>query len=341
MTVTHQRGSYEIEFVSKSGLASHVPAATPIITDENVGRLYAGLFPDNPKLLLPAGEEFKNLNSFARCLEWLAESGVKRGQQIVALGGGVIGDLVGFAAAAYMRGVRFIQIPTTLLAQVDSSIGGKVGVDLPQGKNLAGSFHAPSKVLICTELLTTLPKSQFANGMAEVWKYGFIMDADLVKQLSEHPLDAHHPELEAVVRRCIEHKRDVVQADEFETTGLRATLNFGHTIGHALEQMSGYTRYLHGEAISIGMVVEAHLGEKLGVSEPGTSRVVKKCLAGQGLPVTSELLNQQDLLIETMARDKKASGKGLAFSLVTKIGECKLVEGISGQDVKLALQNYG
>jgi 3-dehydroquinate synthase len=250
----------------------------------------------------------------------------------VALGGGVVGDLAGFVAATYMRGVPLVQIPTSLLAQVDSSVGGKVGIDLPEGKNMVGAFYPPERVSICTETLDTLSQREFDNGMAEVWKAGFILDRSLVDRLVAKSLTR-----DEMVQRCIEIKRQVVEADEFETNGERAKLNFGHTVGHAVEKLTGYGPVLHGEAISIGMVIEARLGEAIGLSEPGTHDAVEECLGSQGLPTTSLVLRNIDMLIETMRRDKKASGGRLAFSLLTHIGGCKLVEDVPESDVRKVL----
>jgi 3-dehydroquinate synthase len=337
MIVEHSRGQYEIQFIPLAELPEALPADAAIITDENVFNLHRHWIKERPALVLPAGEETKDLKSFGHCLEWLAHRAYSRSSAIVALGGGVIGDLAGFVAASYMRGVPYIQVPTTLLAQVDSSVGGKVGVDLPQGKNLAGAFHPPQRVVICIDSLKTLDHRQFVNGMAEVWKYGFIADEELVGELAVMELDASHPQLEAIVRRCVRHKRDIVQADEYETNGIRATLNFGHTVGHAIEQATNYREYLHGEAISIGMVVEALLGERVGLTVPGTHRVVREHLERQGLPVRSEILGNARHLIEVMKRDKKASRGGLAFSLLTKVGECKLVSGIPEAEVESTL----
>lgn len=314
-----------------------LPADAAVITDQNVYELHRQWLNESSTLVLPAGEETKNLATFAQCLEWLAERRFSRSTSIVALGGGVIGDLGGYVAASYMRGVPYIQVPTTLLAQVDSSVGGKVGVDLPQGKNLAGAFHPPQRVVISIDALKTLDQRQFANGMAEVWKYGFIADVELVDELANLSLDASHLQLEAVVRRCIRHKRAIVQADEYETNGIRATLNFGHTIGHAIEQYTNYRTYLHGEAISIGMVAECALGERLGITAAGTRESVREHLRLQGLPVQSDVLGNVADLIEVMKRDKKASRGELAFSLLTKVGECKLISGIPEADVAAVL----
>ena len=335
MTVKHHGGSYEVKFVHRGGIAELLPSAAPVITDSNVAALFPDWMAGRDVFIVPAGEENKNLEQYGRALQWLAETGLRRDGQVVAIGGGVIGDLAGFVAASYMRGLSFIQVPTTLLAQVDSSVGGKVGIDLPQGKNLAGAFHAPSLVLVCVESLATLDARQFANGMAEVCKYGFIRDAAMIVELHEKNLTATSPELESIVQKCIGHKREVVERDEFERFGIRATLNFGHTVGHAIEQATGYRDFLHGEAISIGMVVESQMSEMLGLAAKGTTDTVRESLAKQSLPTTSDVLKQTDALLTAMKRDKKSTRTGLAFSLLEGIGECKLVENVS-EEVALA-----
>ena len=339
MTVKHSKGSYEIHFVERQEVAALLPPDAPVITDTNVHRLMQDLIAGRETFAIPAGEENKNLEEFGRALEWLAEIRLRRRGSLIALGGGVVGDLAGFAAAAYMRGIKYVQVPTTLLAQVDSSVGGKVGVDLRHGKNLAGAFHPPTSVVICTDVLQTLDPSQFNNGMAEVWKYAFIRDPKLASELSNFRLTAEHPSVESVVRRCVEHKRDVVELDEHEKTGLRATLNFGHTVGHAIEQVTNYVGFLHGEAISVGMVAESVLGERLGVTKRGTSDVVRDCLKLQGLPVEWKVGMRAPQLLEAMRRDKKAGPGRLAFSLLTEIGECKLVEDVPAGDVESVLES--
>ena len=333
--VRHHAGAYEVRFVPRDDLLRDLPPNSFIITDANVAE---ALRPAGPTLVLPPGETTKNLHAFGECLSWLAKTGASRKATIVALGGGVIGDLAGFVAASYMRGVRLLQIPTTLLAQVDSSVGGKVGIDLPEGKNLAGAFLAPSEVRICPEVLETLPARQFANGMAEVLKYGFILDADLHARLDREPLRPGHPELGDAVARCVRLKADVVEADEFETKGLRAALNYGHTVGHALEVITGYDELLHGEAIAVGMVVEARLGERLGLTPVGTAETVERAMRASGLPVEHPAVGDVEAMVAMMRRDKKATEGRLSFSLLTQIGECKLIEGVDEPTVRAVLQ---
>lgn len=335
MTVRHSSGSYEIETVSLDAALAGLPADVRIFTDENVASHYRHRLPAVPTLVLPAGESTKSLEWFGRGLSWLAESGATRKSPVLALGGGVVGDLVGFIASAYMRGVPYLQLPTTLLSQVDSAVGGKVGIDLPEGKNLAGAFHPPEAVYICSETLATLPERQFRNGIAEVVKYGFILRPELLADLPETgPAD---PAWSRVVMTCLDLKRMIVEEDEYETTGRRAVLNFGHTIGHAIEKVTGYGPILHGEAISIGMVAESRLGEALGVSPPGTSHYVASQLSKRGLPTHHDVLAEGPLLLDAMKRDKKAGPAGLAFSLLSRIGECKLVHEVPEEAVLSSL----
>src|SRR5579862_2236258 len=248
-----------------------------IISDRNVARHFGKLAQkslqgagfDAVLIVVPAGETAKSLKTVQSCYDRLAQHRLERKSYIVALGGGVVGDLAGFVAATYLRGIPFIQVPTTLLAQVDSSVGGKVGVNLKAGKNLVGAFHQPRLVLCDLDTLSSLPAREFRSGLAEVIKYGIICDARLFAHL-EHDLPKllkRDPDtLTEVIARCCEIKADVVGQDETET-GLRAILNFGHTIGHAIENISGYGKYLHGEAISIGQVAAAKLSsQQLGLS---------------------------------------------------------------------------
>jgi 3-dehydroquinate synthase len=280
-------------------------------------------------LTSPAGESAKNGATYLNLLERLAAAGADRKTTVVAVGGGVIGDLVGFAAATYMRGVDLVQVPTTLLAMVDSAVGGKVGIDLAAGKNLAGAVWPPQAVWLVHEWLETLPAAEYRSGMAEVLKYAFISDAAFADRLRTRPGIATRED----ILRCLEIKAQVVSEDEFETNGRRAILNFGHTIGHALEQVTGYATYRHGEAISVGMVAEARLGERLGFTSPGTAEIIRADLAGAGLPVEMPRIDVE-ALIHVMRRDKKASAGKLAFSLVSQIGACTLLPDVPESAVR-------
>jgi 3-dehydroquinate synthase len=286
-------------------------------------------------ITVPAGETAKSLKVVAQCYDALAKHRLERKSFIVALGGGVVGDLAGFVAATYLRGIAFVQVPTTLLSQVDSSVGGKVGVNLKAGKNLVGAFHQPRFVLCDIDVLKKLPLREFRAGLAEVIKYGIIYDAALFERL-EHDLTKllkREPAiLTDVIARCCEIKADVVGQDETES-GLRAILNFGHTIGHAIENISGYGKYLHGEAISIGQVAAARIStEALGLSVEEKERI-GKIFVTAGLPTQIQLnAGQRKKLVAAMRLDKKVSAGEVKFVLAKRIGEV-----IWGQKVSEAL----
>ncbi len=331
MTVKHCAGQYEVDFLALHDYSAEIPNSF-VITDQNVDRLYSKSFDPLPKLVLPPGEQTKSLQFYSLGLSWLVQNGANRSSTVIAFGGGVIGDLAGFLAASYMRGVPLVQVPTSLLAQVDSSIGGKVGINLPEGKNLVGAFHQPRRVIVDTSLLATLPNREFVNGCAEVWKAASIADENLFQELEEMPLSVAEGKLQQRVRRSIEIKAAIVQADEFEQTGTRAKLNFGHTVGHAIEAIAGFGTICHGEAVSMGMVQEAWIGERLGISEAGLSARLERGLASQGLPTVAPKIPAESLL-EAMQRDKKATDDKLAMSLLVRIGECKLVTGLSKKEI--------
>lgn len=318
--------------------ANALPDDAVIITDLTVAGFWQKEFQPRSVLKVPPGEESKSWNTAGDLLEQLAAQGVNRSTTLAALGGGVVGDLGGFAAAVLLRGVPLVQIPTSLLAMVDSAIGGKVGVDLAAGKNLAGAFWPAKEVLICPEFLSTLPAREWQCGAAEVWKYGAIMDSDLWDCLMEMPLHLSRGGMEEVILTCAQHKQRIVQEDPYEKTGLRAILNFGHTVGHAIEWALGYGVMTHGEAIAIGMVVEARLGELLGVSEQGVARAVLQGMERQGLPTQVPPSLEPEVLLKSMSRDKKADASGLAFSLLGRLGECKLYKGVPADAVKEALK---
>lgn len=298
-----------------------------IVTDRNLARaqrdaLHA-MFGEQPTIVLEPGEETKSLTELGRVLDFLAENRLDRGSAVFAAGGGVIGDLAGFAAASYLRGIAFYQVPTTLLAMVDSSVGGKTGINLKAGKNLVGAFHQPRGVFIGTRLLSTLPPREFAAGMAEVIKTGLLGDAALFEQLVTRPLTPGSDELADVVRRCCALKAAVVEADEFETAkeGGRALLNLGHTFGHAIEQVTGYGTYLHGEAVAIGLAAAARLSQKLGYIAADDVTRIDAVLAAHALP--SRLREPLPLapLMAAMARDKKVRAGALRFVVLRRPGE--------------------
>lgn len=326
MVVRHSRGQYEVHF--GEGLPPLVED-WPLVTDANIAGFYPGLLEGRPSLVVPPGEATKNLSSVQQVISWAATLGLRRNQGLIALGGGVIGDLVGFVASIYLRGVPFIQVPTSLLAMVDSSVGGKVGVDTPEGKNLVGSFWPPQAVHIHTDFLRTLPATELRNGMAEVAKMGAIADPELLTSLQPNAITIEQ------IQRSVDLKRQCVEADEFETEGIRATLNFGHTIGHAIEQVSKY-QVPHGQAVAIGMVAETELGEALGISPPGTTKWLRTRLQELFLPteIPAMFTSQTKEMISAMRRDKKVVGGNLAFALLTGPGACKLCPSISEEAVR-------
>ena len=302
-----------------------------IITDRHVGKHFADAARkslanagfDAVTITVPAGEKSKRLAMVEFCHDQLAVHRLERKSFIVALGGGVVGDLAGFVAATYLRGIPFVQVPTSLLAQVDSSVGGKTGVNLRAGKNLVGAFYQPRLVLCDLDTLKTLPKREYISGLAEVIKYGIIYDAGLFAQLERSLpklLVRDAATLRSVVARCCEIKADVVGQDETES-GLRAILNFGHTLGHAIENSSGYGKYLHGEAIAIGQVAAAKLSQAiLGLPSAEVARVEKLFLRA-GLPVKIRLAAaRRKKLLAAMRLDKKVSGGEVKFVLAEKIG---------------------
>ncbi len=303
-----------------------------VITDDNVGGHFAGAALNSlaasgfaPVLIsIPAGEKSKRLAVVEKCCDQLAAHRLERNSFIVALGGGVVGDLAGFVAATYLRGIPFVQVPTTLLAQVDSSVGGKTGVNLKAGKNLVGAFYQPRLVLCDLDTLKTLPKREYISGLAEVIKYGVIYDAILFAQLERNLpklLQRDAATLRNVIARCCEIKADVVGQDETES-GLRAILNFGHTIGHAIENSSGYGKFLHGEAIAIGQVAAAKLSHEILGLPSGDAERIEKLFVRAGLPVKIKLSPvQRKKLFTAMKLDKKISAGEITFVLAEKIGK--------------------
>ena len=335
------------------GLGEHATslqlgARCAIITDSNVGPIYgpaalsslaqAGFTATT--ITIPAGEPAKSIKIVQSCYDQLAAQRLERKSFVVALGGGVVGDLAGFVAATYLRGIPFIQVPTTLLAQVDSSVGGKVGVNLKAGKNLVGAFYQPKQVLCDLATLDSLPDREFRAGLAEVIKYGIIYDADLFRRLERNHqliLERDPSILADIVARCCEIKAEVVGQDETES-GLRAILNFGHTIGHGLEAISRYGKYLHGEAISLGQIAAAHLSQRIhGLSEEDVQRI-RKLFAAVGLPTRVRLSSQQrEALSEAMRLDKKVAAGEIKFVLAKEIGKVDYGLKASPEAVQAAL----
>lgn len=311
------------------------PGKCALVTNPVVGALYADVVTQSlraegfepVRVEVPDGEEHKNLASLALIYDALVNAALERSSPLLALGGGVIGDLAGFAAATYLRGIPYLQLPTTLLAQVDSSVGGKTGIDHPRGKNLIGAFYQPRAVLIDVSTLQTLPRRQLLAGFAEVVKYGAIFDADffaLLEQELERILSLDVAVLAGVIRRCCELKAGVVERDERES-GERAVLNFGHTIGHALESVTSYVRFLHGEAVAIGMVAEARVSAALGICPAAVVSRLRGLLERAGLPVTLPDDVDRAELAAAIELDKKVQGGQVKFVALEDVGKTRFV----------------
>ncbi len=315
-----------------------------IITDENVGRLHgtaveksfrdAGY--DTHLLVVPAGEESKSLTAAENLVDRMIAAGLDRSSFVVALGGGVVGDLAGFVAAIYHRGIPFVQIPTTIVAQVDSSIGGKTGVNARAGKNLIGAFHQPRLVLADTDTLATLPDREYREGFAEVIKHAVIRDAAMLGELDPA---APRESLGPLVARNIAIKAAIVAEDEREESGTRALLNFGHTVAHAIENVAGYGRFLHGEAVSLGLAAALEISQgKAGLPAADAARVRDK-LTAFGLPLTLPAdLTTEDLLAAAR-RDKKFTGGRIRFVVCPRLGEAFVATDITEQDLRAAIDS--
>lgn len=318
-----------------------------LLTDDGVAgsatMAAATYFEGIPRLILPAGEQTKSLVSLGRVLDFLAEHRVDRGGVLWVIGGGVIGDLGGFAAASYLRGIQFVQVPTTLLAMVDSSVGGKTGINLTAGKNLAGAFHHPRAVFILPEFLRTLPGREFAAGMAEVIKYGLLGDAALLARLEAVTLTPQGAGLLPVIRRCCEMKAAIVQADERETAaeGGRALLNLGHTFAHAIENVAGYGTYLHGEAVAVGLVAAAKLSQALGLIRADDTARVERIVVAHGLPVRLRASLPLATLMAAMQSDKKVRAGRLRFVVLTQLGAAATRSDVESAPVEAVWRELG
>lgn len=294
-----------------------------IVTDDIVDTLYSGIIEKSllnnkisyAKIIIPAGEQSKSQKELFNIYNSLIENGINRKDLIIALGGGVVGDIAGFAASTYMRGIAFMQLPTTLLAQVDSSVGGKVAIDLPAVKNLVGSFYQPVLVVADMDTLNTLDRRQLSAGMAEVLKYACISDEGLLGIIESK-------NMEQIVKRCCEIKATYVNEDPFDR-GRRTELNFGHTVGHAIEVLSQYS-LLHGECVAIGMYAMARAGEKLGITKEGTSKEILRMLKILGLK--SELEFKLEDIVALMAKDKKVEADGINVVMLQQIGKAVIVK---------------
>lgn len=318
-----------------------------VLTDRHVAEAQesalASMLGEAPRCVVEAGEGSKTLTVLGKVLDFLAAERIDRTGVLFVVGGGVIGDLGGFAAAAWLRGIDFVQVPTTLLAMVDSSVGGKTGINLSAGKNLVGAFHQPKAVFIGTDMLATLPPREFAAGMAEVIKYGLLGDAELSAQLEASPLTVTSAELPAVIRRCCALKARIVEADERELAkdGGRALLNLGHTYGHAIEQVTGYGTYLHGEAVAVGLCAAARLSQKLGhVSAADVARV-EATVAAHALPTRLRTPLALGELVAAMGRDKKVRAGQLRFVVLKKIGEAATADDVPRELAEAAFREVG
>ena len=299
-----------------------------LITDSDVAPLYAeqarsSIGSATGVFTIPAGEAWKTRESWASLTDQMLSAGMGRDTTVVALGGGVVGDVAGFVAATYMRGVPVVQVPTTLLAMIDASIGGKTGVDTAAGKNLVGAFHQPAAVIADPDVLRTLPSSHLRAGLAEAIKHGIIADASYLESVlaigsTDLVHDANADALVDLVARSVGIKAEVVRRDERER-GLRKILNFGHTLGHAIELLMDY-RLLHGEAVAIGMVLESALAESLAIAEPGTGAEVQRAVASAGLPTTVPAGLSIDSLVRATHADKKARAGQAEYALPSRVG---------------------
>ncbi len=301
-------------------------------------------FADLPRWVMPAGETSKSMAKAEELLEFLAREGLDRSSILIAIGGGVLGDLAGFCAAVYLRGIEFFQIPSTLLAMVDSSVGGKTGVNLPSGKNLAGAFQQPIGVCAWLPFLRTLPAREFSAGMAEVIKYGLLADADLFHLLEKSGrLTADSPVLESVISRCCKIKAEIVSRDERETAteGGRALLNLGHTFGHAIEAVAGYGEYLHGEAVSIGLQMAARFSEESGFCGADTVRRIRSVLLENGLPDELRAPLDTEELLAAMGRDKKVRNGKLRLVLLDRIGSVRVQETADSYPIRELWREFG
>ncbi len=346
--------SYEIRFGS-GNLASMTRQVADqrgithavLITDDHVETLHAvtvaealsdaGVAVD--LIVVDAGESSKSVRTAESLWQQLLDANVDRKSVVFAIGGGVIGDLAGFVAATYARGLAFVQVPTTLLAQVDSSVAGKVAINLPTAKNMSGAFWQPRAVLIDTHVLSTLPMREYRSGLAEVVKYGVIQDEEFFRYLEEHVaeiLDRDDQVLHHVVARCCQLKAEVVQDDEREQSGRRAILNYGHTYGHALEAVTGYDRFLHGEAVSIGMLCASRLAESLQLVDAPFTERQRQLLTALGLPVAMPNVDMHQLWA-AMQQDKKVAHGKLKFVLPVRMGHVELFGDIDPQRIRTAV----
>ncbi|MCB4791715.1 MAG: 3-dehydroquinate synthase [Elusimicrobia bacterium] len=310
-----------------------------VVTNPKVKKLYFAELDNSLKkagfkvysAILPDGERYKTLGTVNKIYIKAIKAGIDRATPVIALGGGVIGDIAGFFASTFLRGIPFIQVPTTLLAMVDSSVGGKTGVDLKEGKNLVGTFYQPDLVWIDISTLKTLPLAEMKNGMAEVIKYGVIKDGTFFKYLNEHIQNIYEIEnskYEAIIAKCCSIKARIVESDEKEKKGIREVLNFGHTFGHAIETLSGYKVYKHGQAVAIGMNMAGNLAVSLGVLSEVDRIRIKNILVSAKLPVGMKERYSFKQILPVLMRDKKVKRGNLRFVLPKKLGSVFVHKGV-------------
>jgi len=320
-----------------------------VITDKNIAHLYEGNIAkiltsasiETHTCVIPSGEEYKNLEQVSYLWDWLAENRAERKDTILALGGGVIGDLAGWVAATYLRGMHLVQVPTTLLAQVDASIGGKTGINHPRAKNLIGSFYPPKLTFIDVSLLISLPERELRSGWAEVIKYAMIYDYSLYNYIANHLDDLKSkdiPKMLPVISRCAEIKLDIVTKDPKES-GLRAILNYGHTLGHAIEAATGYSKYLHGEAVAIGMQAAGLIAKEMGLLDEESLQLQNELIAEFGLPRYAEGVEAASVR-EAIKLDKKIEGGKSRWILLRAIGKAEIRSDVPLDIVELAMREY-
>ncbi|MBE2221089.1 MAG: 3-dehydroquinate synthase [Anaerolineae bacterium] len=346
LPVTHPTGEYNV-IVGEDLLPNLLELARingpfVVVTDTNVGPLHAHKIEGALAVVtVPAGEENKTLETVRTIYDQLFAAGLDRKGTLVALGGGVVGDMTGFVAASYMRGIDFVQCPTTLLSMVDASVGGKTGVDMPQGKNLIGAFKQPTAVIADLSTFQTLPPEEFASGMAEVVKHGLLANEELLQRLESGNWKLHPDNqslifnLQSLVTDAIQVKRDVVQEDPFEH-GIRATLNLGHTFGHAIEQVSGYT-VRHGEGVAMGMVAAANLSARLEECDPALQLRIEKVLENVGLPTRIPSHLDAEEMYHYMGSDKKKAAGMMRFVLIHDVGDAFVQGNVAKEDVLAAI----
>jgi len=316
-----------------------INSKTAIITNPKVSGLHINYLTNHLKakelhiITLPDGEEYKNMKSIEYALDRLFDAKFDRNSTLIAFGGGVIGDMTGFIASIFLRGIKFIQIPTTLLAMVDSSVGGKTGINNKYGKNLIGSFYQPEAVYIDTHFLTTLEKREFSAGMAEIIKMAVMFDKEFFEKIKNNELT-----LEEMIKRAVELKADVVNQDEKER-GIRSVLNYGHTFGHVIENLTNYKTYLHGEAVAIGMVMANELSKELGFLSEKEAKEIKEVLKKNNLPTNFKIKDKEEFYNHFFL-DKKTMDNKIKFIIPQKIGKYKIIENVNKDKVLKVLEKF-